>query len=125
MSNGKFPVLYFANSGYCDELGCSYFQGRFEARSQEQYDALKPYAEKVIGPASNAPAPAREKPLADMRVSGLRELAIDLGIANPKKMKKYELIKAIENARNPQEDPEDNSDPLADQENAIELEGGE
>jgi len=127
MSNGKFPVLFFKKSGYCKELKCSYFQGRYEARTQEQYDALKPFACKELG------GSAKVESLSDLTVPALRGIASDLGVENYAKKKKPALIKAIEEKRaelaNPkpvEEDPEeeDSGDALADQEDIV-LESGE
>ena len=91
MSNGKFPVLIFKNSGWCEELKCSYFAGRYEARTKEQYEALKKYAEDEV----RAP---EEKSLEEMTVKELRAKAAPLGVADYANLKKVDLIKAIEEA---------------------------
>lgn len=38
------PMLYFNTAGWCDELGCSYYMGWYQARSWDEYNALKKYA---------------------------------------------------------------------------------
>ena len=40
----KVPVLFFPASGWCAELGISYTQGYYTARSRREYDILKKYA---------------------------------------------------------------------------------
>ena len=40
----KIPVLFFPGSGWCAELGISYTQGYYTARSRREYDILKKYA---------------------------------------------------------------------------------
>lgn len=124
MANGKFPVLIFDHSGYCEKLDCSFFQGRYEARTQEQYDALREFASKELG------GTAKVESLSDLTVPALREIASDLGVENYAKKKKPALIKAIEEARKPKPveevpvEEEVSGDPLAYQEE-INLESGE
>jgi len=125
MSNGKFPVLIFDHSGFCEELNCSYFQGRYQARTKEQYEALKKHA---VG--ENKPAPvvsSDPEDLQSLTVPKLREMASGLGVENYAKKKKPALIKAIEEKLNPapaeEEAEEVSGDPLADQEEEINLEG--
>ena len=123
MSNGKFPVLVFANSGWCEKLGSSYFKGRFEPRTKEQYEALKPFAVEESGGA---------KALENKEVKDLREVAKSLNIKNYAKKKKPDLIEAINEARNaPAEEAEEAEeeadapagDSVEDQEESIEVEG--
>lgn len=42
---GNPPGLYFAGSGWCEELQCSYFMGFYMPVTWAEYDALKPYAQ--------------------------------------------------------------------------------
>lgn len=40
----KIPVLFFPGSGWCAELGISYTQGYYTARSRREYEILQKYA---------------------------------------------------------------------------------
>lgn len=42
---GNPPGLYFACSGWCEELQTSYFMGWYAPQTWAEYDALKPYAQ--------------------------------------------------------------------------------
>ena len=133
MSNGKFPVLIFANSGYCEKLDCSYYQGRFEARSKEEYEALKEFAVEELG----GNAIDVEMPLNKMTVPVLREIAKELEIPNYAKPIKKDLIPLIEAKRaeliakaNEEDEDEEEADKGAgddmdNQEDDINLESGE
>jgi len=54
MSETKYPFLTFSRSGWCPELNCSYFQGPFQPKTKEQYEALKKYADGGAEPAKFA-----------------------------------------------------------------------
>jgi len=43
-SQEKIPTLFFPASGWCAELGISYTQGYYTARSRREYDILQKYA---------------------------------------------------------------------------------
>ena len=40
----KIPTLRFESSGWCAELGISYTQGYYTARSRREYEILQKYA---------------------------------------------------------------------------------
>ena len=40
------PVLFFDGGGWCEELRKSYFAGRYEPKSWDEYEALKKYARR-------------------------------------------------------------------------------
>jgi len=42
------PMLYFANAGWCEELGQSYFMGWYQPRSWNEYNALKKFAGQEV-----------------------------------------------------------------------------
>ena len=43
-ASDKIPLLFFPVSGWCAELGKSYTQGYYSARSRCEYDILRKYA---------------------------------------------------------------------------------
>lgn len=40
----RFPLLHFCNSGWCEALQRSYYQGDYRPATKEEYEALKPFA---------------------------------------------------------------------------------
>jgi hypothetical protein len=41
----QIPVLHFKNAGWCEKLKKSYFRGRYQPKSIEEYEALKEFTE--------------------------------------------------------------------------------
>lgn len=41
-------TLVFEESGWCEALKRSYMQGPYEPKSREEYEALKPFAQKPV-----------------------------------------------------------------------------
>lgn len=42
----SFPTLLITGNGWCEALGRSYRAGRFQAKTQKEFDAMKPFAKK-------------------------------------------------------------------------------
>jgi len=92
--------LTFKNSGYCAELGTSYYKGTLIPDSEEQYKALQKYAvqEKTDDTNVNTDDDAgSDDSLDDLKMNDVRAIAKKLNI-NTKGMKKTEIIDAINEA---------------------------
>lgn len=42
----SIPALHFSRAGWCEKLNSSYFIGWFSPKSWDEYDALKPFADR-------------------------------------------------------------------------------
>ena len=108
----NMPVLKFECSGWCEELGVSYYKGDYQPRTDEEYKGLKKYAvsERVIG------QPVITKALKKMTVKELRSVAAPLSIKNYAKISKAALIEEINKANEPEEVEEPEEAPEAPEE---------
>lgn len=44
----EIKTLVFANSGYCEELKCSYYQGYYRPKTVNEYKILRKFAKEEI-----------------------------------------------------------------------------
>lgn len=88
----EYPILKFAKSFYCKELNEVIHAGAEQPKTKERFDILKKYAKIALEEKTG-------KNLDEMTARELREIASTMEIANYAKLKKEELVDAINAVR--------------------------